>query len=87
MSAFSNEPGPGGGYLLLGVEWDTNASGDRVYRPSGLADPDKVQTDLASQCASVFNQRIRPEISVERVQDQTVVVVYVHEAPHRHSVP
>ena len=81
VCAFSNEPGLGGGYLLLGVEWVVNLLGDRVYRPSGLPDPDKVQADLATQCASVFNQVIRPEMSLERVEGQPVLVVYIPEVP------
>lgn len=81
ISAFSNEPDLGGGYLLLGVTWEVNLFGDRVYRPDGLADPDKVQADLASQCASVFNQVVRPEINLERIEDKIVLVVYIPEAP------
>jgi len=81
ISAFSNEPDLGGGYLLLGVTWEVNLFGDRVYRPDGLSDPDKVQADLASQCASVFNQVVRPEMNLERIEDKTVLVVYIPEAP------
>ncbi|MBI1751420.1 MAG: putative DNA binding domain-containing protein [Acidobacteria bacterium] len=79
ISAFSNEPDLGGGYLLLGVTWEVNLFGDRVYRPDGLSDPDKVQADLASQCASVFNQIVRPEMNLERIDDKTVLVVYIPE--------
>lgn len=80
VSAFSNEPGLGGGYLLLGVSWYDNDVGDRVYQPEGLRDPDKVQMDLASQCASMFNQAIRPEMCVERLDGKAVLVVFVAEA-------
>lgn len=81
VSAFSNEPSLGGGHLILGVEWEINLFGDRVYRAVGLPDPDKVQLDLASQCASVFNQVIRPEMSMERVDGKSVLVVFIPEAP------
>lgn len=80
VSSFSNEPGLGGGHLLLGVAWETNLFGDRVYRAEGLPDPDKVQADLASQCASVFNQVVRPEMSLERVDGKVVLVVFIPEA-------
>ncbi len=60
--AFANEPGLEGGYLLLGVNWTVNEKGDTVYTPAGLPDPDKVQRDLASQCATMLNVALRPEM-------------------------
>jgi len=48
--AFANEPGMGGGWLLLGVDSAVNDKGDIVYWAEGLSDPDKVQKDLASRC-------------------------------------
>jgi ATP-dependent DNA helicase RecG len=77
--AFANEPGLGGGYLLLGVDWSINDKGDTVYRAVGLPNPDKVQRDLASQCASTLNVVVRPEIQLEQVDDHTLLVVYVPE--------
>lgn len=78
--AFANEPGLNGGYLLLGAEWSVNDKGDTVYRPTGLPDPDKVQNDLASRCASMLNVTLRPEMRLETVEGQTVLVVYVPES-------
>lgn len=83
--AFANEPGLGGGYLLLGAEWSVNDKGDTVYRPTGLPDPDKVQRDLASQCASMLNVALRPEMQLEQVEGHTVLVVYVPEADVTHK--
>lgn len=83
--AFANEPGLGGGYLLLGAEWAVNDKGDTVYRPAGLPDPDKVQRDLASQCASMLNVALRPEMQLEQVEGHTVLVVYVPEADVTHK--
>ncbi len=77
--AFANEPGLNGGYLLLGVDWSINDKGDTVYRPVGLADPDKVQSDLASKCASMLSVVLRPEMRVETLDGQAVLVVYVPE--------
>ena len=65
--AFANEPGLGGGYLLLGAEWKTDEKGDVVYWAAGLSNPDKVQSDLASQCAGMFNVVLRPEMQVEAI--------------------
>ena len=80
VCAFANEPGLGGGYLLLGVSRDPQDFFSNAYVVEGIANPDKIQSDLASQCASVFNRPVRPRISVEEVRGKTVVVVYVPEA-------
>jgi ATP-dependent DNA helicase RecG len=77
--AFANEPGLGGGHLLLGVNWALTDKGDTRYWAEGVPDPDKVQKDLASQCASMLNTALRPEMAVERVDGQTLVVVFVPE--------
>lgn len=78
--AFANEPGLEGGYLLLGADWFVNDKGDTVYCAAGLPDPDKVQRDLASQCASMLNVALRLEMQTETVDGKTVLVVYVPEA-------
>lgn len=80
ICAFANEPGLGGGYLLLGVHRDAQDLFDPAYRVDGVSDPDQLQSDLASQCASAFNQPIRPRVAVEELQGRTVVVVHVPEA-------
>lgn len=77
--AFANEPGLQGGWLFLGVSWTVNEKGDRVYVPEGIPDPDKVQADLATQCANMLNLPIRPEIRVERFGSATVLTVYIAE--------
>lgn len=63
----------------FGVEWKINEAGDRVYWPAGLVDPDKIQSDLASQCASMFNRVVRPEMRIERLDGKAVLVVFVPE--------
>lgn len=78
--AFSNEPGLGGGYLLLGVERDPADLFGGAYRVAGVADADKLQSDLASQCASMLNRPVRPRIAVEALRGKTVLVVQVPEA-------
>lgn len=78
--AFANEPGLGGGHLLLGVERDPADLFGGVYRVVGVADPDKLQSDLASQCASMLNRPVRPRIAVETLRGHTVLVVWVPEA-------
>jgi ATP-dependent DNA helicase RecG len=78
--AFANEPGLGGGHLLLGVERDPDDLFGTSYRVPGIADPDKLQSDLASQCASMLNRPVRPRIAVETLRGKTVLVVFVPEA-------
>ena len=78
--AFANEPGLGGGHLLLGVNWELNDKGDTRYWAEGVPNPDKLQCDLATQCASTLNTALRPEMAVERVDGQTLIVVFVPEA-------
>jgi ATP-dependent DNA helicase RecG len=80
VCAFANEPGLGGGYLLLGVSRDPQDLFTNAYRIDGIDNPDKIQSDLASQCASVFNRPLRPRVSVEELNGKTVVVVFVPEA-------
>ena len=79
ICAFANEPGLGGGYLLLGVSRDPQDLFANAYKIHGIDQPDKIQSDLASQCASVFNRPLRPRVSVEELGGKTVVVVYVPE--------
>ena len=79
ICAFANEPGLGGGYLLLGVSRDPQDLFANAYKIHGIDQPDKIQSDLASQCASVFNRPLRPRVSVEELGGETVVVVYVPE--------
>lgn len=78
--AFANEPGLEGGYLLLGADWFVNEKGDMAYRAAGLPAPDKAQRDLATQCATMLNVALRPEMQTETVDGETVLVVYVPEA-------
>lgn len=76
--AFANEPGLGGGYLLLGVERIASA-GKTQYQPVGIPDPDKLQADLATQCAGMLNIPLRPQMRVDSADGKTVLVVYMPE--------
>lgn len=80
VSAFSNEPGLGGGYLLLGLSRDARDLFTNTYIVEGVRNPDQLQADLASQCASALNRPVRPRVSVEILQGKTVIVVFVPEA-------
>ncbi len=79
ISALSNEPDLGGGYILLGVEKDEGTLFP-TYSVTGLDDIEKLKRDLSSQCASVFNTPIRPKISEEKVNGKNVLIIFVPEA-------
>ncbi|WP_441001160.1 ATP-binding protein [Fodinibius sp. SL11] len=78
VCAFANEPGLEGGYLLLGV---APSSGGLFpsYEVVGIDDPDKIQMDLASKCSSQFNKALRPQIEVDELEGETVIVVFIPE--------
>ena len=81
VSAFSNTPGLGGGYLLLGVTRDQGDLFGAQYVVEGVPDPDKVSADLATQCASMLSERVRPEIQREEITPGRVLVsAFIPEA-------
>lgn len=79
ISAFANEPGCGGGYLLLGIR-RAEDSLFPTYDIMGVPDADKLQSDLASQCRTVFNSPIRPQLSVETRDGKRIVIAFIPEA-------
>ena len=79
VCAFANEPGLGGGWLLLGVAREDMALFPS-YQVEGVPMPDKLCADLVTQCREVFNLPVRIELSTEQVEGQAVVVAYVPEA-------
>ncbi|NLY16535.1 MAG: transcriptional regulator [Gammaproteobacteria bacterium] len=79
ICALANEPDLGGGWLLLGVVREEMALFPG-YEVEGIADPDKVSSDIASQCATKFNLPLRVDITTEWLNDKAVIVVSVPEA-------
>src|SRR3954469_22157567 len=79
VCAFANEPGLGGGWLLLGVVREDVAPFP-AYEVEGVAWPDKVAGDLATQSREVFNVPVRIEVSTEQLHGKAVLVVFVPEA-------
>ena len=80
VCAFSNEPGMGGGWLLLGVAPDDQAFWPQ-YEVIGVPDLDKLQSDLTTQCANNFNTPIRPQMEVAEIKGKKVLSVFIPEAP------
>ena len=79
VCSLSNEPGLGGGVILLGIHEDDTGLLPH-YEPVGVENPAKVIEDLASQCASVFNIAIRVSVTQHVVANKCIVVVQVEEA-------
>ena len=82
VCAFSNEPGLGGGYILMGVALDTTVLFPQ-YKIKGVSDPDKFQRDFATQCAGMFNLPVRPEVTVEKIHDKNVIKIWINELSAR----
>jgi len=79
VCAFANEPGLGGGWLLLGVTREESALFPG-YEVHGVEAPDQLAANLASQAASVFNRPVRLNIQTELLHGNPVLVVFVPEA-------
>lgn len=79
ISAFSNEPGRGGGYLVLGVG-RVDFALFPTYEVIGVPDPDTIQSELATVCRGAFSAVIRPEIVIEARAGRAVVVAFIPEA-------
>jgi ATP-dependent DNA helicase RecG len=79
VCAFANEPGLGGGWIVLGVVREELALFP-AYEVEGIAHPDKITADIASQCRDIFNISLRVDIATENVQGKNLVVVFVPEA-------
>jgi ATP-dependent DNA helicase RecG len=77
ICSFSNEPELEGGVIILGLREseDSNAR----YTVVGVNDADKLQKDLATQCATMFNHPIRPLITIDIVDGKKVLVIEVQE--------
>ena len=79
ICAFANEPALQGGWLLLGVVRDEQAAVPN-YQVEGISQPEKLSTEIATQCRSRFNQPVRVEISTQPLDGKTVLVLHVPEA-------
>ena len=85
ICSFSNEPGMGGGDIILGVECSDmpNDNAVKTYNVIGVEDTDKLQSDIATQCNCMFNIAVRPDVSVEKLNGKNVIVVTVAELDMR----
>ena len=79
VSAFANEPGRGGGYLILGVVKTEDELAEE-YQIIGVPDSDQIQATLATQCCDMFNVTIRPQIEVISYSGKNVILAFIPEA-------
>ena len=86
ISAFCNEPGLNGGYLVLGLK-KTETNSPPRYMVKGVSDPDKLQSELVNLCRQNFSIPIRPAIDVIPHPEGSVIVAYIPEGePHEKPV-
>lgn len=81
VCSYSNEPGLGGGYILMSISADDSAAGSTHYKVDSMPDPDKIQSDIATQSAVMFNQPVRPKMTVEKINGLTALKIWVDELP------
>ncbi|ENM3939019.1 putative DNA binding domain-containing protein [Vibrio cholerae] len=77
VCAFANEPGLGGGYLLLGVS-EPDIQHNQFY-VSGVGNTDKLLGDLQANCREQFEQALPIEAQAVLLEGKTVIVVFVPE--------
>lgn len=79
ICALSNEPGLEGGTILLGVKKEEALFA--FYDITGVKNPDKVSSDVASACATQFNIPVRVDIKAEATDNGVVIRIDVAELP------
>lgn len=78
ICAMANEPELGGGVVLLGVSREMGLF--PLYTATGVRDPDKLSSDIASACNSLFNSPVRVSITPEKVGKKIVLKIAVPES-------
>lgn len=78
ICAFANEPGLGGGYLLLGI----SESGERSsgFHVTGISNTDQLLNSLQANCRDQFDHPVQVQARAAIIEGKTVIVVYVPEA-------
>ena len=81
VCSYANEPGLGGGYLLMSISADDLETASAHYKVDPIPDLDRLQSDIATQCASMFNIPVRPKMTVEKINGMPVLKIWVDELP------
>lgn len=77
ICAFANEPGLGGGWLLLGVSEPDQEH--NTFWVSGVDKIDKLLGQLQNNSRTQFEHPIHIECKHTKIEDKSVVAVFVHE--------
>ena len=77
ICAFANEPGLGGGYLLLGIDEPSSAYG--TFTVCGVADADTLLNTLQGNCREQFESPIHVNGQVELLQGKKVIRLFIPE--------
>lgn len=80
ICALSNEPGLDGGTILLGVQ-KIEQMLFPMYEAIGINDPDKMMSDIASSCSSMFNQPVRVNLTTHTSGESIILRIDVPEVP------
>ncbi|WP_083786574.1 AlbA family DNA-binding domain-containing protein [Methylobacterium nodulans] len=83
ICALSNEPDLEGGTILLGVAKEEALF--PFYNVTGVKNPEKLASDIASTCAAIFNQPIRVSIKTLTYRRASVLRIDVPELPKSHK--
>lgn len=81
VCSYANEPGLGGGYILMSISADDSESAATHYKIDEMPDTDKLQSDIATQCASMFNMPVRPQMSIDKINGMSVLKIWIDELP------
>lgn len=46
-----------------------------------MPDPDKIQSDIATQCAGGFNMPVRRKMTIEKINGSTTLKIWIDELP------
>ncbi|UCZ56145.1 putative DNA binding domain-containing protein [Desulfurispirillum indicum] len=77
VCAFANEPGLGGGFLLLGVAEPDGQRGH--FQVCGISNADKLLNDLQVNCREQFEQPISVQAEIVLLEGKKVICVFVPE--------
>ncbi len=77
ICAFANEPGLGGGYLLLGVE--EPATPDHTFSVCGVGDADRLINDIQTNCRDQFESPVPVQGEVALLEGKKVIRLFVPE--------
>ncbi|WP_230425686.1 AlbA family DNA-binding domain-containing protein [Spartinivicinus ruber] len=77
VCAFANEPGLGGGFLLLGIS-EPDETHDN-YWVTGVTDTDKLLNELQGNCRTQFDSTIPVQSQHTTIEGKLVIGVFVPE--------